>query len=239
VKLTRLVFLLVLTVVGSFHLGAVPITLDFGTGLSGAGGTLTYTAGGVLSGTNIRIGALTVGGAPVNNGVYLVYGSLPSAGSAFIPGLTSGVLTFTSGSLLSIDSSGVYHFGGGGTISIVGYLPGITGSSGSPVTLLSGNFVGATYNPATGGAALYVSSGTDIKDPTLLAYFGIPTGTPFLFSGTVHTNTPTYSSGGSFTAGAQASTNILNTAVPEPGSMMLLGTALIGVAGLARRRFLS
>ena len=53
--------------------------IDFSTGLAGAGGTIQWT-GTNLIGDNIPIGAVTIDGAPRNNGVLLVTGTAPGSG---------------------------------------------------------------------------------------------------------------------------------------------------------------
>lgn len=66
---------------------AGPLTIDFSTGLAGVGGTIV-SAGGVVTGTAIPIGALTVEGTAARDGVYIAnavlnfgYG-VPVAGGA-------------------------------------------------------------------------------------------------------------------------------------------------------------
>jgi hypothetical protein len=82
------------------------ISIDFGTGLAGVGGTYTLYGDGNASGTSIPIGALNVANAPVNNGTYAVLGTLSFdtralSNSITIDGSVTINGTLVSGTLLS------------------------------------------------------------------------------------------------------------------------------------------
>lgn len=118
-------------------------------------------------------------------------------------------------------------------------LPGGSITIASAQTLFQGLFTGPgswallLFDSATGAVTYHFSSqvfGT--LNPALLSLLGLPTtytdavGTMNIFV--------TFLNGG--TTGAIVTGNLELTPVPEPGTMALLGSGLLGIAGMIRRR---
>jgi hypothetical protein len=193
--------------------------IDFGGASSG--GSIAYAGGTApLIGSNIRIGTVSGIGTPLNSGSWAVTGTNAGFGS----------LDFTTGAYQSF-SGGTYTFASGGTFTIKGIVTaaGIT----SVTNLLTGTFTSATVS---GGPFGFVSvAGIDTKNPDLLAFFGLTGISGFTFGG--------FSLGSGFTATGGAfstrpfSTDIGNTVpVPEPASLLLLGSGLTALGTYIRRR---
>ncbi len=216
-SMRTMVVALILAVAFSGAALANPI-IDFGTGSLGAGGTISWAGGTApLVGSGILIGVVAGVNTPSNAGGHTV---------------TSGTLNFSTGSFASF-SGGTYTFNGGGTFTITGGVPDALIANGT--TLMSGSFTSATMSSGT--VNLFLGNGTDTKDPTLVAFFGLTPGIPFMFSGFSITTGSVPSGSASAFSTTAFSTDISNTALPEPGTITLLGTGLLALAGLVRRQF--
>jgi len=182
-----------------------------------AGSSVDYTnSGGMLSGSS---SGLTLSGSTL-----IVANGLNGGGPVFG---NLGTVTLTTGALISGSLAQGGVFAGGGSFTITG-----NGTNGIPNgTVFSGTFDGpvtwtlvtlsnGTHNYTLGPAGFTGMGGSGVRTVGATNQLTINTGKGF-FDGST-----TIASGDSN----------LSLVVPEPGSLGLLGTGLIGLGGVVRRK---
>ncbi len=196
--------------------------IDFRNGSAGAGGSITYDGTNVI-GNDLPIAYAEIFGAPQNNGVWNVDGSImmpPPPGDGGGDG-NYGDLDFNTQT---------------GEVTLSGCIPGlgigiINNVCTNPV-LLSGLITSFNVDPTAAGGATIDFSGFDFKNPDLVTAIGLNPLTPWIID-TFTLLTDQLTPDG--TPAQSISTDVRNAPIPEPATMMLLGTGLLA-AFRARRR---
>ena len=194
--------------------------LDFNISAPTAG-TISYDPLlGPLVGSGITVDSVVGVNTPVNAGV-----AIP---------LTNGVLNFQTGPLTGWIANN-WYFGGApypGSYITISDDSGTTGT-----TWMSGWFGEATVIAVGKGTyRVAVSSFSDYKAPELLNFYGLGAYSGSVLAGNFNisfaaSGLPPYG----FTSTTIYSGDVTNP-VPEPGTLALLGTGLLGIAGLIRRK---
>lgn len=196
------------------------VIIDFATGGTGATGTISTSGGLITSGSNISMGNMTISGLlSLLNGVYDTSGTGANSTTDAIRALFG----------VPLNGSAVLSFNvAAGTFQIDGGIGGLDAS------LAGGSTVANTTPLVTGTLISFTSNGTNavtfiggnvVLAASFASAFGITTVPWTVNFASVINN-----------LGQTTSADLNITAVPEPGSMILLGTGLLGVAAIARRR---
>jgi PEP-CTERM motif-containing protein len=197
--------------------------------------TTNQTGTIAISGMSGTGGLGTIGTSTISsNGSQLTNFSFGSFSASSTKGTDLGSVSFTTGTLSSGSVSGGGTFAGGGSFTLVGqgtWLAGLSGSPKGKTTLFSGSFVGpidwtldSKVGPKetftlTGNIAGMLYNGVSVSGTTTQNYYSY---SGQLFSGIGH---------------IQVGNTTLST-VPEPGTLGLLGTGLVGIAVVFRRKLI-
>lgn len=185
--------------------------IDFGTGSTAASGAIVTSGGVITSASGIALGIMTFNLTAIWDTLGTGISSTTDAFRSALNG--SAVLSFN-------VAAGTFQINGGIGCLDTSLVSCTTVASTTP--LISGTLLSFTQ---TGTSSISFIGGNVVLASAFATAFGINTVPWTVHSAFVINN-----------SGQTVSSDVNITEVPEPGSMILLGSGLLGLAALARRR---
>lgn len=180
-------------------------------------------------------GTLTSGGTALSGSSTLTVVQVLPGGSGFAS-LNLGTVTFTTGTLAtgSLAAGGTFNSGGTLTVTANGTWGGLSNGA----VIYSGSFSGTT-NWSVAGTSYVLSGPLSGALSSALAALLFPGCTGCNGTGAGALTTLTVTGSVPFSSPAGISSGDINAAVPEPGTLALFGSGLLGIAGAIRRKLTS
>jgi hypothetical protein len=191
---------------------------------------------GVLAGGSWSWNSITSVLSASSAGATLVAQDITTGHSAVF----TGTFQFTTGAFISGagTSGSPYQFGGNSSSTAISFVTNAAnGTIAAGTTLFSGTISGASVTNNGGTSATLNFVLVSVNSTLLSSTFLNASASGNSYSGTA--GTTMFGSAVSGGSGTLGSTDVTVTNVPEPGTLLLFGSGLVGLAGVLRRKIQS